>query len=64
MYSCYLFIAVMEVYESIAWVAMGFIPTIVVMEITYRIKSKFKIVGQKEIAVRGRGKAIGGLIGR
>jgi hypothetical protein len=52
----------MEVYESIAWIALGFIPTIVVMEITYRIKGKFKIVGQKEIAVTG--KAIGGLIGR
>ena len=62
MYSCSLFIAIMEVYESIAWIAMGFIPTIVVMEITYRIKSKLKIVGQKEIAVTG--KAIGGLIGR
>jgi hypothetical protein len=44
----------MEIYESIAWIAMGFIPTIVVMEITYRIKSKFKIVGRKEIAVRGK----------
>ena len=52
----------MEVYESIAWIAMGFIPTIVVMEITYRIKSKFKVVGRKEIAVRG--KTIGGFIGR
>jgi hypothetical protein len=50
----------MEVYESIAWIALGFIPTIVVMEITYRIKSKFKLVGRKEIAVRG--KAIGGLL--
>jgi hypothetical protein len=52
----------MEVYETIAWIAMGFIPTIVVMEITYRIKSKFKIVGRKEIAVTG--KTIGGFIER
>ena len=52
----------MEVYESIAWIAMGFIPTIVVMEITYRIKSKFKIVGRKGFAVTG--KTIGGFIER
>lgn len=52
----------MEVYEYITWIAMGFIPTILALEITYRIKSKFKIVGRKEIAVTD--KAIGGFIGQ
>ncbi|HEU4824518.1 MAG TPA: hypothetical protein VFS97_13925 [Nitrososphaeraceae archaeon] len=52
----------MEVYESIARIVMGFIPTIVVMEITYRIKSKFKIVGRNEIAATGE--VIGGFIER
>jgi hypothetical protein len=52
----------MEVSESIAWIAIGFIPTILVLEIAYRITSKFKIVGRKEIAVTS--KPIGGFIGR
>lgn len=52
----------MEVYEYITWIAMGFIPTILALEIVYRVTSKFKIVGRKDVAVAG--KTIGGFIER
>ena len=52
----------MEVYESIAWIAMGFIPIILVLEIAYRVTSKSKIVGRKDVAAAG--KTIGGFIER
>jgi hypothetical protein len=41
----------MEIYESIAWIAMGFIPTLVAMEIAYRAA---RLAGRKKIAVVGR----------
>lgn len=44
----------MEVYESIAWIAMGFIPTLVAMEIAYRAASKVRLSGQKKIALVGK----------
>jgi hypothetical protein len=44
----------MEIYESIAWIAMGFIPTLIAMEISYRAASKFRLAGRKKIAVVGR----------
>lgn len=44
----------MEIYESIAWIATGFIPTLVAMEIAYRAASKFKLAGRKKITVVGK----------
>ena len=44
----------MEIYESIAWIAMGFIPTLVTMEIAYRATSRFRLAGRKKIAVVGK----------
>lgn len=45
----------MEIYESIAWNATGFIPTLVAMEIAHRAASKFSsghsLAGRKKIAV-------------
>ncbi len=44
----------MEIYESIAWIAMGFIPTLVAMEIAFRAASKFRLAGRKKIAAVGK----------
>ena len=38
----------MEVYESIAWIAFGFIPTLLAMEIAYRLARGFKLRKGKE----------------
>jgi hypothetical protein len=38
----------MEIYESIAWVAMGFIPTLVAMETASRLARSFKLRRRKE----------------
>jgi hypothetical protein len=38
----------MEIYESIAWVAIGFIPTLLAMETASRIERSFKLRRRKE----------------
>jgi hypothetical protein len=38
----------MEVYESIAWIAIGFIPTLLAMERASRIARGFKLRKGKE----------------
>ena len=50
----------MEMYESIAWIAIGFIPTLLTMELAYKVAKGFKIHGRKEIALTG--KTTGGLV--
>jgi len=41
----------MEIFESIGWIAFGFIPTLVGMEITWRIaKRRSNMYTRKEIA--------------
>ena len=39
----------MEIYESIAWIAAGFVPTLLAMETAFRLARGFKIRGRKEI---------------
>jgi hypothetical protein len=43
----------MEIYESFVWIAIGFIPTLLTMEIAYRATSRFRLAGRKKIAVIG-----------
>jgi hypothetical protein len=38
----------MEIYESIAWVAIGFIPTLLAMETAFRLVKGFKLRKGKE----------------
>ena len=38
----------MEIYESIAWIAIGFIPTLLAMEIASRLARGFKLRKGKE----------------
>jgi hypothetical protein len=47
----------MEAYETIAWVAIGFIPTLLGLETASRIARDFKLCKRKETAltVRKRG---------
>jgi hypothetical protein len=44
----------MEVYETIAWIAIGFVPTLLVMETAYRIIRDFKLRKRKETALTVR----------
>lgn len=50
----------MEIYESITWIAIGFVPTLLAMEIAHRFARGFKIHDRKEIAVAS--KTIGGYV--
>jgi hypothetical protein len=38
----------MEIYESIAWIAIGFIPTLLAMETAYHLARSFKLRKGKE----------------
>jgi hypothetical protein len=38
----------MEILESIAWIAIGFIPTLLAMETAYRLVRGFKLRNGKE----------------
>jgi hypothetical protein len=38
----------MEVYETIAWIAIGFIPTLLAMETASRLAEGFKLSRRKE----------------
>jgi hypothetical protein len=38
----------MEIYESIAWIAIGFIPTLIAMEAASRLTKGFKLRERKE----------------
>jgi hypothetical protein len=40
----------MEIYETIAWLAMGFIPTLLAMETASRLARGFKLRRRKETA--------------
>jgi hypothetical protein len=42
----------MEIYESIAWIAIGFIPTLLAMETGSRIVRGLKLRKRREIAVK------------
>jgi hypothetical protein len=39
----------MEIYESIAWIAIGFIPTLLAMETASRLARGFKLRKGKEV---------------
>jgi hypothetical protein len=41
----------MEVYESVAWIAIGFIPTLLAMEVAGKVAKGFKTYGRKKIAM-------------
>jgi hypothetical protein len=41
----------MEVYETIAWIAIGFIPTLLAMETASRLVMGFKLRKSKETAL-------------
>jgi hypothetical protein len=41
----------MEIYESIAWIAIGFIPTLLAMETASRLARDFKLRKRKETAL-------------
>jgi hypothetical protein len=38
----------MEIYESIAWIAIGFIPTLLAMETAYRLARGIRLRKDKE----------------
>jgi hypothetical protein len=38
----------MEVYETIAWIAIGFVPTLLAMETASRLARSFKLRKRKE----------------
>jgi hypothetical protein len=40
-----------EIYESIAWIALGFIPTLLAMETTSRLARGFRLRQRKEKAL-------------
>jgi hypothetical protein len=42
------FIITMEIYDTVAWVAIGFIPTLLAMETVYRLARSFKLRRSKE----------------
>jgi hypothetical protein len=44
----------MEIYESIVWIAIGFIPTLLAMETASRLARRFKLHGRKEKALSVR----------
>jgi hypothetical protein len=44
----------MEVYESIAWIAIGFIPTLLAMETASRLAQGFRSRQKKEKALTVR----------
>jgi hypothetical protein len=44
----------MEIYESIAWIAIGFIPTLLAMETASRLARRFKLRKGKEIPLNLR----------
>ena len=41
----------MEVYESVAWIAIGFIPTLLAMEVASKAAKGFKKDSRKKIAI-------------
>ena len=41
----------MELYESIAWIAIGFIPTLLALEIASRAARGFRLQKRREIVV-------------
>jgi hypothetical protein len=41
----------MEVYESVAWIAIGFIPTLLAMEVASKVAKGFKTYSRKKIAM-------------
>jgi hypothetical protein len=41
----------MEIYESIAWIAIGFIPTLLAMETASRLDRGFRLRQRKEKAL-------------
>ncbi|HEU4444723.1 MAG TPA: hypothetical protein VFR94_08615 [Nitrososphaeraceae archaeon] len=47
----------MEIYESIAWIAIGFIPTLLAMETASRLARRLKIHRRREtpLTVKGIG---------
>jgi hypothetical protein len=46
---CFLYPTIlMEIYESIAWIAIGFIPTLLAMEAVSRLTRGFKLRRGKE----------------
>jgi hypothetical protein len=44
----------MEIYESIAWIALGFIPTLLVMETASCLARGFRLRQRKEKALTAR----------
>jgi hypothetical protein len=44
----------MEIYESIAWIAIGFVPTLLVLKTASRFARDFKLRKRKETALTVR----------
>ena len=38
----------MEIYESIAWITIGFVPTLLAMETAFRLARRFKLRRRRE----------------
>jgi hypothetical protein len=51
----------MEIYESIAWIAIGFIPTLLAMETASRLVRSFKFRKGKETPLTVRMKEVDSL---